>query len=899
MTNRIVSHYRVLEKLGRGGMGVVYKAEDLNLGRLVALKFLREDLAQDPTALGRLRQEARAASALNHHGICTVYEIGEQDGSAFIALEYLDGETLKQKIASGPLEFEATLTVAVQIADALDAAHSTGIIHRDIKPANIFITRRGHTKILDFGLAKLAERLKGDAPTITAGRGLAHLTATGAMVGTPAYMSPEQVSARDLDARTDLFSFGSVLYEMATGRLAFDGESAGVICGKILHLNATPPSEVNPQIPAEFERIIQRALEKDPALRYQHASEMLAELRRLQRDAFPPASVSHASAEPAAGGLYVDRAPRAAETRAAPNRLRSANKWLWLAALAILVAGAAVVVHQRNSQSEAPGIPATSRRLTTAGRETMPSLSPDGKWVAYRAGDDIFLQEIGSEAAINLTQGSGAVNTYPSFSPDGSEIAFQSTRDGGGIYVMGRLGKPVRRLTKEGSAPSWDPNGREIVYCTEEVLAHSARFHPAELRAVDVSSGKVRQIVEADAVQGRISPDGKWIAYWGLGVTPDKTQFAGTRRVIYVRKLSGGPAVEITAGDSYSWNPVWTPDSKSLYFSSNRSGSMNLWKVGIDGRTGRPIGAPQPLSAPAQWAGFLDISRDGQSVVYAAEDHNGAIRSLPFDPIAGRAAGEAQTLLSGTRVFRQPDVSFDGKMLAFQSTVGQEDIWTMNVDGTGLRNVTNDAARDRGPRFAPDGSVLFFSDRGGGMRFWALRPDAGGLRQVSNYTEADLNYPVPSQDGRFLGASDAPGHLLFLFDASNLDRPTGILRAPTEKVVRLADWSPDSEKIAVGGLLRGVPGYIYYIAQKRWEAIGEVRSLRWLPDGRRLLALRNDTIVLVDPGIAKMRDVYSEPGLKEISNISVSRDGKRLYFTTRSDQSNIWLMRAGSAKPSR
>jgi Tol biopolymer transport system component len=881
MIGTSLGHYRILRSLGQGGMGEVYAAQDLTLDRTIALKVLTSSLATQPDALERFEREAKAVAALSHPGIVTLHSFEESNGVHFITMELVDGAPLSTRIPPHGLPFDELLRTGIELSDAVAAAHERGVFHRDLKPANVLVTKDGHVKILDFGLAKLqeAQGLTAEGPT-------RQLTGEGRIVGTVAYMSPEQAEGREVDHRTDIFSLGVMLYQMATGHLPFQGDTAMSVLSAVLKENPRSATELNPALPSAFPRVLKTCLQKDPERRYQSAKDLRNELRTLKEELD-----SGELARPTAGPAAVPR---------------SKGLRFGVAAAVVVAAAVGAALWWRGAPAPRPeAIDLQHAQLTSAsGLEVQPTLSPDGKWFLYvsatSGNDDIYLQSVGGQTAINLTRDSAADDEQPAFSPDGETIAFRSGRDGGGIFIMGRTGEAPRRITSEGFDPAWSPDGRRIVFATASTSLATSRGSLSRLRTVQVDDGKISPLTELDAMHPAWSPDGRFIAFWGMGRTPGGTN-PSSARDLWIVAADGGAPWQITDDPHVDWCPQWSSEGSFLYFISNRGGSMNLWRIPIDPGSARPVGAPQAVTTPAGHVGRVRMAATGEHLVFEARVTTSNIHRATFDSERATISTPAP-VTSGSRSFRFVDESPDGKHLVLGTGyLQQEDLFISNADGSGLRQLTTDAYNDRFPEWSPDGqTIAFYSDRSGKYEIWATTP-TGQLRQITDTPDFSVIYPHWSPDGTRMIFSDVTGRrAVGIFDPRKpwKEQQPELLPAPAGEGTLLGGgsanvhWSPDGTQLA-GATRRGVA--IYDIAAQTYrflEPNGVVFS--WLRDGRLFISPPQRPR-LVNPATGAIQEV-TLPDLGNLSPVDfrVSRDGRRVYFAVASSESDIWLVRLGN-----
>jgi Tol biopolymer transport system component/aminoglycoside phosphotransferase (APT) family kinase protein len=722
-----IGRYRLVEPLGAGGMGVVFKAIDTTLGRPVALKFLPDELEKDQSAIARFTREARAASALNHPHICSIYEIGEAGGAHFIAMEYVDGQPLSSAIAARALDLPQAVRIALEVAEALAKAHEAGIVHRDVKPANILLAKDGYAKLVDFGIAKLREPEDDDARTKTT---LA--TGTGLIVGTTAYMSPEQARGEAVDRRADIFSLGLVLFEMLTRQ-------------RSLSLRLLSPY-ASPQLAA----IIEKATERDPADRYQTAAELAVDLRRLQR------------------GLLAQPAP----SRWSSTRSRRARNWL-VAGLAAAGAVAVGVRLGRDTPEETRNIDRTLRAVPLtayAGTEQHPTFSPDGSQIAFswdgerEDNADIYVKVVGPDAPLRLTR-EPSHDVSPAWSPDGRQIAFvRMGRAGGkiGVYVIPALGGVERRLTEFEPSPegvhffgpflAWSRDGQWLVLPQRKERAHV-------LVAFSLATGERRQLTGAVAAGTPIvgdsgpalSPDGGTLAFHRI--------FAAGVADIFLQPLDGGftpagAAQRLTSENRLALNPVWSPDGRTIFFTTGPySTGRYLARVAVP--TAGGVASPERL-AVGEDARSVAISKTGQ-LVYGRDMSDNNIWRLERWRDA-QAAGPSRVIAS-TRADVQPRFSPDGQELLFASErSGQYQIWLSDADGANQRQLTAIDGIAINGRWSPDGASIVFDARTKeDTDVYVIGAEGGQARRLTTNPSVD-HLPSFSRDGRWIYfASDRTG----------------------------------------------------------------------------------------------------------------------------------------------
>ena len=864
--------YEILSPLGAGGMGEVYRARDPRLGRDVAVKVLPASFSQDAERMRRFEQEALAAGLLNHPNVTAVYDVGQHDGAPYVVSELLEGETLRQAIAGARVPTRKAVDWAIQIAHGLAAAHEKGIVHRDLKPDNLFVTKDGRLKILDFGLAKVeGEPAGGSGSRVQTAAGA---TEPGTVLGTMGYMAPEQLRGRGIDARSDLFAFGAVLYELLAGKKAFSGDSGADVISAILREEPADLSLSNRVVPPGLERIVRRCLEKAPEQRFQSAGDLAFALE----------------------SLTTDSAVRPASSRIASPRVA-------LRRLALLGSGAALVLAGflggwlGRKPTRAPHL--LFERLTAEpGVERSPALSSDGETVAYvkpvGGRRHVFVQRVGSDKPIDLSVDSPDFDSDPAFSPDGSLIAFHSGRDGGGIFLMGPLGESVRRITDAGFNPDFTPDGKQIVYAEEAVSTPLARGKRSRLWAVEVATGKKRLLFGPDAVEPSVSPHGKRVAFWGL--VGDTAQ-----RDVWTVPLAGlgdgEKPVPVTSDAAVDFSPFWSADGTHLYFGSDRGGSMNLWRVAIDEGSGATRGEPEPVTLPITWAGTFPGSfrgsRNGKRITFSAPAELMTVEKLSLDPAALAPTGPPVVLRRSSTSFEDLNVSPDGTTLATRTVGRVEDLCLVSTDGLKLRRLTRDTFRNRAPAFTADGRRLaFYSNREGDYGAYSIASDGSGLSRLTPAASPFYLYPALSPDGRYLAASSFDARVAVFPVAAG----TGGSASAGASVAEFASrwpwgWSRDGSRLLAAGPGPGgdLEALLCTVATGKCENLG-VRAYVALfsPDARKVVFSAADGIRVLDLAGRASRLILPAPE-GTLQRLALSLDGKSLYFLRNVTESDVWV----------
>jgi len=865
--------YQIIGPLGAGGMGLVYRARDARLGRDVALKLLPDLFAADADRLARFDREARTLAALNHPGIAQIFGIEESGARRALVMELVEGEDLSQLMARGPVPIADAIGIAQQIASALEAAHELGIVHRDLKPANVRLRADGAVKVLDFGLAKAAGPVtaSGDA-TVTSPA----VTAHGLILGTAAYMAPEQARGRAVDKRADIWAFGVVLYEMLTGTRLFEGDSVADTIALVINRN--PDMSLLPEAtPPRLRQLIARCLDRDPQRRLRDIGEARIAL------------------DEAEAGTAGDRGAQA------PHRV--ARWWLPAAVALAAIAGLLGWTLGRQSESADPAFETFTQLTNQFGEETAPVISPDGASLAYASREkgswDIVLVRVGGRNPIVVAGDPARDESGPAFSPDGRSIAFHESDRDGGIFVAGATGESARRLTDFGFDASWSGDGARIVFATEETSDPYTKHSISALWVVDAAGGSApRKVTDGDAMQPAWSPSGRRIAAWGI---------TGGQRDLFTIAADGSERVPVVTDAPLDWSPAWSPDGRFLYFASDRGGSMNLWRVPIDEATGRVRGRAEPVTKGVHAsADRPSLSKDGSRIVFRSQARTVNPVALAFDPESGRV-GAVRTLIRANDVLTPSSISPDGEWLLLSSQSGRrDDIFVSRVDGSGLRRLTDDIYRDRWPRWSRDGrEVFFYSNRNGLFEMFGIRPDGGGLRRVFHQAGKNVHFPVLSPDGTRMIASNQTTPDAWVVDLTNATDPSS---APTLEGLGTADewlipvdWSPDGRRLvgpmmSRAGTINAVG--VYDFASGRTgrvslrHASGDGYRFAWLADSRRVLIVdRGSRIHLLDVATGRMQTVFESSELRFWGNVPViAPDGRTLYLGALDEQSDVWMI---------